>query len=479
MKTRNFKTPLACYWRTFSRLCFLLALLTILIVIIWKQSQEQCKCPETEESGFQDAGKKEIISLENIWKMPQNPNFTVMENAMGPLPIPYKYLLGYPPAKKKFLTIGISAVHREREHYLLRTLESIYNHCKPEELNLIMVVIYLANNDSKLNEQSAKEIKAQFGVRANEGQLLVIESSLAGYPPLRNMKGTSSETQQKALYRSKQNVDYSYLLNFCAGLSWYYLMLEDDIVCANNFVLIIQHFIQNEEKPWTTIAFSRLGCIGKLYHSSDLIKLARFLLMFYDQMPADWLLDLFHKSQTQKDLIIFRPSLFQHIGRVSSFHSMENQLQDPEFQEETGDFGDFPTASCFTNIPVFADYIPAKVCPPAKGLFWGKNITSQSFFTIVFANPIVPQKIQIYTGSAEYNQDILHYGYVETGRLKIHTHDSETCLIFNRIGDFNNGLFEMKGISSMDDIDCLRIQATAPQKQWLQIRRISIWVKNI
>ncbi|XP_060118460.1 alpha-1,3-mannosyl-glycoprotein 4-beta-N-acetylglucosaminyltransferase C-like [Heteronotia binoei] len=479
MKTKNFKMPLACYGRTFSRLCFLLELLlAILLVIIWKQSKEQCQCPGIDKNGFQDAEEKETTILENILAMPQNPNFTVIASVMGPLPIPYKYLLGYPPIKKKFLTIGISAVHREREHYLLRTLESIYSHCKGEELNLITVVIYLANNDSKLNEQNAKEIEAQFGEHVNEGRLLVIESSLTGCPPLSHMKEMFFGAQGKALYRSKQNVDYAYLLNFCANLSWYYLMLEDDIVCANNFVLIIQNHVKNEVKSWTTIAFSSLGFIGKLFHSSDLIKLARFLLMFYDQMPGHWLLEHFHQSQNQRDLMVFRPSLFQHIGRVSSFHNVETQLQDAEFQEDNEDFGDFPTASCFTNIPVFADYVPEKVCPPAKGLFWGKNITSQSFFTIVFASPIVPQKIQIYTGSAEYNQDILLYGYVEIGRLKIHTHDGATCLLFDRIGEFNNGVFEIKDINSMDDIDCLRIQATTSQKQWLQIRRISIWVRN-
>lgn len=361
---------------------------------------------------------------------------------------------------------------------MLRTLESIYSHCKPRELNLITLVIYLANNDSKLNEQSAKEIEAQFGEHVNEGRLLVIESSLTGYPPLSRMKEIFFDTQEKAQYRSKQNVDYAYLLNFCANLSQYYLMLEDDIVCANNFVLTIQNFVKDQARSWTTIAFSSLGYIGKLYHSSDLIKLARFLLMFYDQMPSHWLLELFHQSQNQKDLRIFRPSLFQHIGKVSSFDNMQKQLQDPDFQGDDEDFENLPTASCFTNIPAFADYIPEKVCPPAKGLFWGKDITAQSFFSIVFETPIVPQKIQIHTGSPEYSQDILHYGYLERGRFKIHTRDGETCLLFDEIGGFKNGLFEMNSISSMDPIDCLRIKATAPQEQWLQIRRISIWVKK-
>ncbi|XP_053139592.1 alpha-1,3-mannosyl-glycoprotein 4-beta-N-acetylglucosaminyltransferase C-like isoform X2 [Hemicordylus capensis] len=420
-----------------------------------------------------DADGKATLKL----KKPRNSNFSVMKDVMGPLPIPYTYLLGSHFVKKRFLIIGISSVHREKEQYLMRTIESIFSHCTLKELHLIRVVIYLADNNSKLNKQKAKEIKAQFHVHVHARRLFVIQSSLDGYPPLSSQRG-QLDKKEKAQYRSKKNVDYAYLVNFCASLSQYYLMLEDDVVCATNFVSIIQNYTKALEEPWTTIAFSKLGCIGKLYHSSDLTKLARFLLMFYDEMPSDWLLEFFQESKAQNNAIIFRPSLFQHIDRVTAFNNIENEIKDPEFEEDSGDFGDLPSASCFTNMPIYADYAPEKVCPPGKGVFWGRNITPESFFTIVFANPIVPQKIQIYTGSAEYSKDILHYGYVEKGRLKIHTHVGKTCQIFTPIGDFKNGLFEMKGNSDREDIDCLRIQATAPQKQWLRIRRINIWVKK-
>uniref|UniRef100_A0A8D2LK67 MGAT4 conserved region domain-containing protein n=1 Tax=Varanus komodoensis TaxID=61221 RepID=A0A8D2LK67_VARKO len=337
--------------------------------------------------------------------------------------------------------------------------------------------IYLASNNAQMNEQIAKEIETEFSIHARGGRLLVIQSSLASYPPLSKRKD-SWYNEEKGGTQAKQNVDYAYLVNFCASLSLYYLMLEDDIVCASNFVSIIQRYIKGLKRSWTTIAFSRLGYIGKLYHNSDLCKLARFLLMFYNAMPADQLLEFFHKSNAQENAIIFRPSLFQHIGETSSFHNIQTQLKDPEFEEDFGDFGDFPPASCFTNIPIFLNYVPDNVCPPGKGIFWGTNVTSESFFTIVFARPIVPQKIQIFTGSAEYNTDILYDGYVEQGRFKINSEVHVTCLTFKRLGDFKGGLFEMEDTDNKDDIDCLRIHATAPQKQWLRIRRISIWVKK-
>ncbi|KAH0620874.1 hypothetical protein JD844_021737, partial [Phrynosoma platyrhinos] len=466
-------------WGNLSRLSFLLLLFSLLLVFIWKQSKEKCKCTELEEPAFKDQDGKKSISLGDIiWEKPQNPNLSVMESANSPLPIQYTYLLGSPPTKKRFLTIGISSVYKAKEQNLLKTIESILSHSSLEELQMITLVIYLANNSSQLNERSAKEIKAKFGEHVNVGTLLVIQSSLSSYPPLSRLKTDYWNNRRGMRYRAKQNVDYAYLVNFCADLSQYYLMLEDDIVCATNFITIIQNYIKDRTTYWTTISFSRLGYIGKLYHNSDLIKLARFLFMFYDTVPADWLLDFFHKAKGQENAIFFRPSLFQHIGRISSFHSMEMQLQDSEFEEETGPSGDFPASSCYTNIPIFSDYVPSNVCPPGKGVFWGKNVTAESFFTIVFAHPIVPQKIQIYTGSAEFNRDFLYYGYVERGVFKIHLHGSQTCLTFQRIGDFENGRFEMEGRNNDDDIDCLRIRATAPQKQWLRIRKINIWVKK-
>nr|XP_034976802.1 alpha-1,3-mannosyl-glycoprotein 4-beta-N-acetylglucosaminyltransferase C-like [Zootoca vivipara] len=441
MVHRSLKKSLAYYWGNFSRLCFFLGLSIVLSAIIWKQSKEKCKCPKWEKSGLK-VGNKELLSLP---------------------------VLG-------FLTIGISSFHKKKEHLLLKTIDSIFSHCRQEELNLITVVIYLANNDSKLNEENAKEMKAQFSVHVKAGRLLVIQSSLDSYPPVHYLKVDLWGKNMK--YKSKQNVDYAYLVNFCAKLSQYYLMLEDDIVCATGFVSIIQSYVSQMEESWTTIAFSRLGYIGKLYHSSDLTKLARFLLMFYDDIPADWVMIYFHKIKMQGETIFYWPSLFQHVGRLSSFHELELQHIDSEFHEDAESLGDTLTASCFTNMPAYGNYIMANVCPPGKGVFWGMNVTATSYFTIVFDNPIIPQKIQIYTGSAKYSTDILHNGFVEKGWLKVNVDERQTCLSFKRIGNFKSGYFEMVDQNNKRDIECLQIKARAPQKHWLMIRKISIWVKK-
>ncbi|CAM4567615.1 alpha-1,3-mannosyl-glycoprotein 4-beta-N-acetylglucosaminyltransferase C-like [Lepidochelys kempii] len=486
MKTRNIPKVLAWYWRIFPRFFFLLVLFITLFAIIWSQNKEECNCLKMGKPGLTSfhatAGQVATAGLEApVREMPQNQNFTVKESVIDPLPIPYEYLLGSHPTKKRYLSIGISSIHRKNKYYLMRTIESIFSQSSPEELKGIVLVVYLANNDSTLNKQTAKEIKDGFSSYIDEGTLLVICSSLASYPSLQGLQRNFWDKDESVWHRSKQNVDYAFLVNFCASLSHYYLMLEDDVVCANGFLSIIQQFIHERMEPWTTVAFSTLGYIGKLYHNEDLPKLARFLLLFYDIMPCDWLLELFHQSKAQKEIITFRPSLFQHIGRISSFHTMETIFKDPEFQEDFGDFGDFPAVSCYTDIPVFDDYVPEEVCPPGKGVFWGRNVTTGSSFTIVFETPIILQKLQIYTGSAEYNRDILYSGYVELGTVKIKENDNATCKIFRRAGDFRNGKFELDNFGQVmeEQIHCLRIQVTVTQKEWLIIRKINIWVKKV
>ncbi|XP_058017700.1 alpha-1,3-mannosyl-glycoprotein 4-beta-N-acetylglucosaminyltransferase C-like [Ahaetulla prasina] len=501
MKSKNGRKSLTFTCGNVIRLWFLLGLF-ILLAMIWKQGKKSCKCSRMIaptvmitlgqlQIEIMDASKqrcfftfkvterrKVIIPEYSFWKKPENRNISVLESTWGHLPITYQYLVGSPPSKMKFMSIGISSIYKEKEQHLLETVESIFSHCCPEELKKIVLVIYLANDDYELNANIAEEIKATFSEHINKKRLLVIQSSTASYPPLWDLKEGQRENRDDIGYAVKQNVDYAYLVNFCANLSHYYLMLEDDIVCASNFVSIIQRYLHNTMEHWATVAFSTLGSIGKLYHNADLTRLARFLLMFYRDMPVDHLLEMFYKSRAQKTLITFRPSLFQHIGRVSSFHNIETEIKDPEFEEDLGDSGDFLSASCFTNISIVLNYPPENVCPPGKGVFWGKKVEANSFFTIVFGNPIIAQKIQIYTGSAEYSKDILYDGHVEEGRLKVHSEDGQTCLIFRKIGTFKDGRFELEDKQRSNDIECLRILITAPQKEWLRIRKINIWVKK-
>ena len=48
------------------------------------------------------------------------------------------------------------------------------------------------------------------------------------------------------------------------NLSEYYVQIEDDVVCAKDFIQKMKNFISKQKKPWSTLNFSELGFIGKV-----------------------------------------------------------------------------------------------------------------------------------------------------------------------------------------------------------------------
>ncbi|KAM3918757.1 alpha-1,6-mannosyl-glycoprotein 4-beta-N-acetylglucosaminyltransferase-like [Leptodactylus fuscus] len=449
------------FWKVLSVMC-----LGLCVLVVITRGPADVECPDPSDPYLQ----RQELQVKHL--------FDVNQDALKSFDIPYKYMLGSPSGAKRYLSIGISSVKRKKENYLMTTIQSIFSHCNQDELNELVIVIYLANTKHSDNQDTAKEIAKHFPSEIARGQLLVISSYINAYPPLVGLKRNYDDAPNRVTFRSKQNVDYAFLVNFCANLSRYYLMLEDDVTSSMNFLTSIKKYIEEYRLPWTTMAFSNLGYIGKLYHSEDLPKLSRFLLLFYDEMPCDWLLDLFYKSKAQKDIIRFQPSLFQHIGRYSSFLGNFNKLLDKDFVEVVELYGDHPLASCFTDITVYKGNTPDNACFAGPSFFWGKQINSGNHFTMVFHKPTNIHKIGILTGTGEHPTDILKSGNVHIGRQK--ERNRKTCNTFTKIGEFQNGTFLLDNIDPTTGtaIDCLKIQVSAPQDNWLIIQKVGIWVRK-
>ncbi|KAM5137780.1 alpha-1,6-mannosyl-glycoprotein 4-beta-N-acetylglucosaminyltransferase-like isoform 1-T5 [Mantella aurantiaca] len=451
-------------WKVLSASC-----LAMCLILVTKSPPEHI-CPDPSDPYLQErAAPQQDVRL-----------FDVQEDALRMLQIPYKYLLGSPPSTKRFLTVGISSVRREKENYLLTTLQSIFSHCSSAELDDLVVVVYLANIKYLVNQEEAIVLEKHFPSEIAAGQLIVISSYSSAYPTLEGLKRNYNDPPERVQFRSKQNVDYAFLVNFCANLSLFYIQLEDDVTCSMNFLTSIKTYVNHYTSSWTTITFSNLGYIGKLYHNEDLPKLARFLLIFYDEMPCDWLLDLFYKSKAQNDIIRYKPSLFQHIGHFSSFQGKENNLKDKEFMEILEAYGDHPPAACTTSIKIYQDNTPDNACSPSSGFFWGIDIKADDHFTLTFMQPTNIEKISIITGSSEHPGDSLKSGSVQLGRNKVEAQKYTSCDSFTKIGEFQNGTFSLDNIDKTagESVDCLKIQVSAPQAEWLIIRKVGIWVRS-
>ncbi|KAK1168814.1 hypothetical protein AOXY_G9692 [Acipenser oxyrinchus oxyrinchus] len=404
--------------------------------------------------------------------------FKDLSNFSGAINVTYRYLAGSPLPRKRYLTIGLSSVKRKRGNYVLETIKSIFDQSSYEELKEIVVVIHLAEFNLAWCESLVQDITRKFAHHVIAGRLLVIHAPEEYYPVLDGLKRNYNDPEDRVRFRSKQNVDYAFLLNFCSNLSDYYMMLEDDVRCSKNFLTAMKKVVTSREGSyWVTLEFSKLGYIGKLYHSNDLPRLARFLLMFYQEMPCDWLLIHFRGLLAQKDVIRFKPSLFQHMGYYSSYKGAENKLKDDDFEEDSFDIPDNPPASLYTNINVFENYGTTKAYSSVDEYFWGKSPSTGDFFIIVFNKSTKITKIKITTGTDDRQNDILHHGVLEVGEKVIGTKKGKKCSTYITLGEFKNGQVEAQEIEHKItfDIECVRIVVTASQKEWLIIRSISLW----
>ncbi|XP_063065203.1 alpha-1,3-mannosyl-glycoprotein 4-beta-N-acetylglucosaminyltransferase C isoform X2 [Engraulis encrasicolus] len=385
-----------------------------------------------------------------------------------PLNVTIELILGVFLPEKKYLTVGLSSVKRKREGYLMETLRSIFSQSTKQELSEMVVVVFLADFDKDWVYATAQEISASFNDHVTQGQLLVAHVSRDFYPPLTGLKRNFNDAPDRVTYRSKQNVDYSYLVHLSANLSQYYLMLEDDVLCSKRFLSSIrQHVLQMGSKRWTTLEFSKLGYIGKLYHSSDLPLLARFLYLFYQEMPCDFLLTHFRTLLMQDKVIRMKPSLFQHIGKFSSFQGTYNKLKDEDFQEEPSDN---PPATVVTNIVAYAKHPPENAYSQGTDFFWGKSPKKGDYLLVVFQTPLFLSRVSVKTG--EEQKDILQSATLLVGHRGPDSHSK--CSDFHSLGSFQAGRFEMEDLNQevKSTVTCLKIEVTEEQRDWVKIPNI-------
>ncbi|NWI49787.1 MGT4C acetylglucosaminyltransferase, partial [Calyptomena viridis] len=390
--------------------------------------------------------------------------------------VSYHLLAGSPSPRKKFLAVGLASVQRPRGFYLPATLQSLFSQSTEEELREMVVVVHLADTDPSWNVRVAVSIAQKFSRHILLGRLLLIHTPHEFYPTLEGLKRNYNDPEERVRFRSKQNVDYAFLLAFAANLSSYYLMIEDDVWCARSFLTAIRKALASQQgSSWATLEFSKLGYIGKLYRSSDLPRLARFLLLFYQEMPCDWLLVHFRHLLAQKDVIRFKPSLFQHMGLYSSFQGTVNRLEDDDFQADATDLPDNPPASLYTSMSVFENYDPLKAYSSAEGYFWGKHPAAGSIFCVVFQQPAHITRVRVRTGSSERRGDFLRAGVLELGRGR--RDNGRDCSTYIPVGTFEKGTLDQRGLERgiPGPVECVRIRVTRDQSEWLIIQSIDIW----
>ncbi|XP_068731578.1 alpha-1,3-mannosyl-glycoprotein 4-beta-N-acetylglucosaminyltransferase C-like [Montipora capricornis] len=387
--------------------------------------------------------------------------------------------LGQYPTTKRYLSIGIASVERPSgANYLLKTTQSLIDNMSDEDKHNTLIVIFLADIDGPPKSRAITEISNIFDKYINQGLLTVIEAPLEFYPPLTNIKPKYGDSDSRRKWRSKENVDASFVMCFCKDLSDYYIHLEDDVISSPSFVPKLQDFISGQNKKgWLILDVTVQGSKAKVYHNQDLANIASYFYLMYDEMPIDWLMGHWRGIKSGK-MLTPPASLFQHIGDTSSLKEKGQsgrQQREPFFDHYDQKFRGLNPPATVTTSMSSHEGKAEDAYKKGSGLFWALHPQEKDFLLVTFQTPTVIQRVTVDTGSYYAKHDLLKYGVLQ-GSYQDDTlsEKNDLCRDFEDLGSFSGGKVDMSPKSS-NKVACLKILVTQRQDTNVYFREINIW----
>ena len=212
--------------------------------------------------------------------------------------------------------------------YLPTTLNNLIQSMTLHEQKKVQLLISLTDEDLNWINVTLLNLQTQFATEIQNGLLQIIYPTERFYGDLLEItQGGFGDSLKRVHWRSKQNLDYAFLMAYASSMASYYVQLEDDILTNPGFITDILKFTY-QQKNWFMIDFSEIGFIGKLFPCSELSWLIQFFVNFYQDMPVDCLFDSILKMRAglknNQRLAYKKKTLFRHIGKHST---LENKIQ--------------------------------------------------------------------------------------------------------------------------------------------------------
>ncbi|XP_033920501.1 alpha-1,3-mannosyl-glycoprotein 4-beta-N-acetylglucosaminyltransferase-like protein MGAT4D isoform X1 [Melopsittacus undulatus] len=397
------------------------------------------------------------------------------------------------------LVMGIPTVKREKKHYLISTLHSLLYELSEEEKNDCMIIVFIAEVNAEYVNSVAQSVKTSFPREIQSGVLEVISPPASYYPDLSNLKQMFGDPEDRVRWRTKQNLDYSFLMLYAQPKGRFYLQLEDDIIAKPDYIQSIRNFADKQSQDWMILEFSQLGFIGKLFKSEDLPLIVQFFLMFYKDKPIDWLIDhlLWVKvCNPEKDAthcekekaklrIRAKPSLFQHVGVFSSLAGKIQNLKDKDFGKNVlHKVHNNPPAKVGTSLKTYGKYTLEKVYK-GQDCFWASAPVAGDYISFTFLNPLKVEKYFFRSGNMEHPGDKLFNTTVEVlpadEMLKKELVDNGSKYNYTatkdgylQIGAFENGIAEGSINPSMGKIQAIRLSVNSDSPVWAILSEVFI-----
>lgn len=402
-----------------------------------------------------------------------------------------------------YLTIGIPTVWRKAAGlaYLDKTLSSLLDSLSTANSSHVTIVLFLADFSLTYRSTVTRHVTAKYSSLLDSGLILMLELDPSVYPPLRHLKRNFDDVSERVTWRSKQVVDFVYMLHYSAALSRYYLHIEDDVITAPDMLSSVRRCVDTYEMtaasgsthPWSVLEFSELGFIGKLFKTVDAPRLIKFLLLFYEEQPVDFLYAYFYRLLAQKDRLLCYPALFQHIGDHSSL-SLKRFAVVRDANFVGGKDISVPLlynlsqvmikrpASVYSTIETHEAYEPSWAYSSSNRYFWGKPVRTNDTFCVIFDEPFFVDIIDIRTGHPERHTDYLRHGELTLGAELDASCQSKCCCAptVTKVGQLTDGNIYVENVSSFVKIKikCVQLRVTQSQDEWLIVRHIDILSVN-
>ncbi|XP_068134192.1 alpha-1,3-mannosyl-glycoprotein 4-beta-N-acetylglucosaminyltransferase B isoform X1 [Hyperolius riggenbachi] len=430
------------------------------------------------------------------------------------------------------IVMGIPSVKREVHSYLTDTLNSLISELNQQEKEDCVIVVLIAETDAQYATSVAENIKSLFPNEIQSGLLEVISPSPNFYPDFSRLRESFGDPRERVRWRTKQNLDYCFLMMYAQSKGTYYVQLEDDIVAKPNYLSTMKNFaLQQPSEEWMILEFSQLGFIGKLFKSLDLSLIVEFILMFYKDKPIDWLLDhilwvkvcnpekdaepfkaylkrnkkvrylprpwtiqRLHPTEKHCDRqkanlrIRFKPSLFQHVGTHSSLAGKIQKLKDKDFGKQALRKEHVnPAAEVSTSLKTYQHFTLEKAYL-REDFFWAFTPTAGDFVRFRFFKPLRVERFFFRSGNIEHPEDKLYNTTVEIlpfdslqsdkealheGRAKPSKYHRTPDGYF-QIGSFNKGIAEGEVDPSFGPLEALRLSIQTDSPVWVILSEIFI-----
>ncbi len=393
------------------------------------------------------------------------------------------------------MVLGIPTVKRDHQSYLHVTLKSLVENMSEEEAEDTVIIVFVAETDKAFVTSVANDIVSTFPKQVSSGLVEVISPPATYYPDWSSLRRTLGDDPERVQWRSKQNLDYAFLMMYARWRGHFYVQLEDDVLTKRGYVTIMRDYALDKtarKEPWFVIDFCQLGFIGKMFKTTDMPVLIQFFLMFYNDKPGDWLLENViqtmvckldqdnKKCKKEKALlrIQYKPSLFQHIGTHSSLRGKVQKLKDKGF----GKVNMYvphrnPPAKIDSAIKHYKSYSMTRAYN-GETFYWG--LVPQAGDSIVFqlTPPVKLTGFKLVSGNAEHPSDrfidtTVEINVAEDANRMVPTSFDRTEDGFVVVGRFDqNGLAEGKLDPEWGEISHVRLAVHATSENWVILSEI-------